>query len=184
MIVEETDPHLQLEGARLPTLAIYEDGLLIAVRRFTGYAAQRAVAVSARLPPEKARWFVADLLSWNFARVPRYLCLDRAFDVNIVDIYIRGDHGWLHTRADGLDPAMGDGCPVPGAVEHAYQRALDIELPGMTAYFSLLDIGPPREDRRRRGQTEPSTLPARGPGAGGIPAAPKVLGSGRPRRPR
>jgi hypothetical protein len=129
VVLIEHNPWLMVVGSDVPTLVLYEDGLVIYHR----VKERRAEPLQARLTPDRAQALAAELVDIGFFGLPLYKERTMGTDQPTVDIYLRSGTRWHLASVYGAsrhDPAVyGDGTPGP-VFSRAYHRLATFEADG------------------------------------------------------
>jgi hypothetical protein len=129
VVLIERNPWLNVIGSDVPTLALYEDGLVIYHR----VKDHHAEALQAQLGKGGAQAMATELVGLGFFELPLYASVAHATDQPTVDVYLRSGTRWHLASVYGIGrdgkATHGDGEPAP-AFARAYQRLATFEAPG------------------------------------------------------
>jgi hypothetical protein len=129
-VLREKNPWATVLGSEVPTIVVYEDGLVV-YHRLVG---EKASALTVNVGAEAARKFVDGLATTEFMALPARMSITIATDQPTVMIVLRTGSQWKFASVNGLGrdgkaTAASQG-EAPGVFVTAYQRLAQFDAPG------------------------------------------------------
>ena len=133
-VLRESNPWLMVIGSDVPTIVVYEDGLVV----YQKLAGQKAEGLMVNVGPEAARALVSGLAPPDFMALPARMSVTAATDQPTVGIALRRGSQWKYASVNGLGrdgkaTAASHG-EAPVVFITAYRRLASFDAPGATPW--------------------------------------------------
>ncbi|MDI1449268.1 hypothetical protein [Polyangium sp. 6x1] len=133
-VLRERNTWLLVLGSDVPTIVVYEDGLVV----YHKIVGNKAEALTVNVGAEAARKLVEELATADFMALPREMSVTTAEDQTTVGIALRQDSQWKYASVEGLGrdgkaTAAKTG-EAPAVFVRAYQRLTSFDAPGATPW--------------------------------------------------
>ncbi|HVK69843.1 MAG TPA: hypothetical protein VM694_35535 [Polyangium sp.] len=134
VVLRERNPWLMVLGSDVPTIVVYEDGLVV----YHKLVEKKAEALTVNVGAEAARKLVDELATAEFMGLPAQTSVTAATDQPTVGIALRQGSQWKYAsveglRRDGKASAAATG-EAPAVFVRAYQRLANFDAPGATPW--------------------------------------------------
>ncbi|MDC0740091.1 hypothetical protein [Polyangium mundeleinium] len=133
-VLRERNPWLMVLGSDVPTIVVYEDGLVV----YHKLVGDKAEALTVNVGAEAARKLVEELATAEFMALPAQISVTDATDQPRVGIALRQGSQWKYASVEGITrngkATAGETGVAPAVFVRAYQRLANFHAPGATPW--------------------------------------------------